>query len=146
MPNWRAVGFGVVVEGVLAFTGVLVPIIGHAMTGIAGGFAAGILGGGGPRAGLDHGAVTGVGGAVLVSVVSVGIAVTVGFGSPIATIIGDAVPLLASVFSLDTPVTLFLGAVTVAASSIVGSVLGATLRGDTPLPAGPPEERGRNRP
>lgn len=146
MPNWRAVGFGVVVEGVLAFTGVLVPVFGHAMTGFAGGFAAGVLGGGGPRAGLDHGTVTGVAGAVLVSFVSVGIAVTVGFGSPIATIIGDAVPVLATVFSLDTPVTLLVGAVTVAAASVLGGVLGAALRGDTPLPTGPPEERGPNRP
>lgn len=146
MPNWRAVGFGVMVEGILAFTGVLVPIVGHAMIGVAGGFAAGILGGGGPRAGVGHGGVTGVLAAFLVTVVSVGIAVTVGFGSPIATILGDSVPLLATVFDLTTPVLLVVGALAVATASLLGGVLGAAIRGDAPLPATPPEERGRNRP
>lgn len=146
MPNWRAVAFGVIVEGLLAFTGVLLPIFGHAMLGFGGGFVAGALAGGGSRSGAEHGALTGVASAVLVTLLNVVIAATVGMGSPIATLLAEINPVFETIFAVPPWLAVTVGITTLVVMSFLGGTVGGWLRGEKPLPALPPDQRGRNRP
>lgn len=145
MPNWRAVGFGAAVAVLLAFFGVLVPVLGHAMLGVAAGFVAGALAGGGARPGAVTGLTTGVVGGFLVTVLGLAIAGTVGLGSPIAAVLSRVSPGFEALFALSAPIVVGVGAVTVVLMAGVGGLIGGVLRGDKPLPALPPEERNRDR-
>jgi hypothetical protein len=146
MPRWRAVAFGVGVQGLLSFLAHLVPVIGHAMIGLGGGFVAGALGGGRARGGSEHGLATGVVGGLLVGLITLVAAVAVGStGSPVANTLRDTLPGYRGLLTLGEGPLLLIGMISVVVLSTIGGLLGGLVRGDRPLPRLPPEERGRER-
>lgn len=146
MPRWRAVAFGVGVLALLSFLAHLVPVIGHAMIGLGGGFVAGALGGGRARGGTEHGLVTGVVGGLVVGLITVVAAVAVGStGSPVSTTLSDTLPGYGSLLTIGDIPLLVLGSLSLVLVSTLGGLLGGLIRGDRPLPRLPPEERGRER-
>ncbi|MFB6111245.1 MAG: hypothetical protein ABEJ35_01785 [Halobacteriaceae archaeon] len=146
MVRWRAIAFGVSVQGLLAFLAYLVPVIGHLMLGFGGGFAAGTLGGGRARGGALNGTLTGIAGTLLVTAIAIVAAVAVGaLGSPIARILQALSPAYGGVLALGTGPLLVVGALGLFASSVLGGLIGGWLRGDRALPTLPPEERARER-
>lgn len=146
MPKWRAVAFGVGVQTLLAFLAHLVPVIGHAMIGLGGGFVAGALGGGRARGGIEHGLVTGVVGSLVVGLITVVAAVAVGStGSLVANTLRDTLPGYGGLLALGDIPLLLVGGVSLVVLSTLGGLFGGLIRGDRALPRLPPEERGRER-
>ncbi|MFB6106979.1 MAG: hypothetical protein ABEJ70_08400 [Halobacteriaceae archaeon] len=128
--KWRAVVFGVAVEVLVLFGAVLVPLVGHAAVGLAGGFVGGVLAGGGPRPGARHGLVVGAAGAVLSVVVAAALAV--------AGVLDDVVftPVLAVAIErgVGVPALTVAGAVALVALSGVAGLLGGQVRGTREFP------------
>ncbi|MFB6104232.1 MAG: DUF5518 domain-containing protein [Halobacteriaceae archaeon] len=137
MHSWRAIGFGVAVAAVLSFTGVLVPLVGHAMVGVAGGLAAGVLAGGGASDGARNGALVGVAAAALLTV----LAVLIGFDSSLATVLESSVAAMATIYTRSTPVLVVTGAAITILAAVAGGGIGGAIRGETPLPSVAPEDR-----
>jgi len=59
MTNWRAVGTGFLVMVLVSLVGFVVPVLGHLVAGLAGGFVAGYLADDGLLGGAWHGLLAG---------------------------------------------------------------------------------------
>lgn len=147
MVKWRAVWFGVVVAGLLAFGALVLPLVGHAGVGVAAGFVAGVLAGGGPTAGYQHGTLAGGVTALLVFVVQVALALAAGPAatlSPLETLApgAEAVlhPVVTAGFGLPAAAG---GALLVVVFADTAGALGGYVRGQREFPGRHEEERGR---
>jgi hypothetical protein len=137
--KWRAVVFGAVVGAFLLFASLIVPFLGHAAAGAAGGFVAGALGGGGQVRGWEHGAAVGLAVGGLSLLVGVVLAVTVGVDvvtvEPVAAALG---PALTAGAGLPTALA---GAALVAVCADSAGALGGRLRGTREFPGRLENER-----
>lgn len=118
MTNWRAVGYGFLVELVIGVVGLAVPGIGQAAAGLVGGFVAGYIARGGLMSGAWHGLLAGGIGGILVAIL-LGLAVGV-FGLPL----GPIGPLLGGAVFTAALVVAVLMALDSAAGGAIGAIFG----------------------
>ena len=119
MTDWRAVGYGFVVQVLIGVFAFAIPGVGHAAAGLIGGFVAGYVAGGGLGNGAWHGLLAGALGGILIAVfVGAGASIIGGIGAGPLGLLGGL-----GVFAVAIVIALIL-AIDSAIAGAVGGVIG----------------------